>query len=149
MKKISAWFLMVLILSIGVITLGGCSKDSVDSEDEDNLGASRPNPSMLPDLSLPGARINWTFWQGDSFTYSMTLEFNYDVCTYTHKRDGLEDVVIKYSHNFKYPTITLTPHDEDKEVIIGTVISYRFKVEDITFKNTKNETVWMKMTRKK
>lgn len=75
MKKKSARFLMVLILSIGVITLGGCGKDSVESEDEENLGASRP--------------------------------------------------------------------------IIGTVISYRFKVEDITFKNTKDETVWMKMTRKK
>ena len=50
---------------------------------------------------------------------------------------------------FKYPTVTLTSKDEDKEIIIGTITSYAFKADDITFKNSKDEIVWMQMVRKK
>lgn len=141
MKKKSVWFLMVLISIVG-ITLGSCSKDRVENEDE-NLGASRPNPSMLTDLSRPGAIINGTLWEGDNFKSKMTLEFKNIECIYT-----VDGRIIKYSYAFSFPTVTLTSKDEEKEVIIGTIISYPFKVEDITFVNSNNEIVWMKMTRK-
>ena len=39
--------------------------------------------------------------------------------------------------------------NDDKEVITGTITSYTLKADEITFKNSKNETVWMQMTRKK
>ena len=48
-----------------------------------------------------------------------------------------------------YPTVILTSNNEDKEEIIGTITSYHFRADDITFKNAENETVWMQMTRKK
>ena len=140
---------MALFLLIGGFTLGGCSKDSVDNED-DNLGASRPNPNMLSDLSQPGTTISWTTWESHSLlSYSMKIEFNNTECTYTYKKSGTEDTAAKYSYNFKYPTVTLTSKDEDKNVIIGTITSYAFRADDITFKNSKDETVWMEMIRKK
>jgi hypothetical protein len=67
----------------------------------------------------------------------------------TLQRSGTVETSAKYSHSFNYPTITLTSINEDKEVITGTIVSYAFKADDITFKNSKNETVWMQMTRKK
>ena len=150
MKKRSVWFLMALFLLMGGLTLGGCSKDNVDSEEEDNLGASRPNPNMLTDLSQPGAIINWTLWESTpTLSYTMKIEFTYKECTYTLQRNGTVEIIAKYSYSFKYPTITLTSTNNDNEVITGTIASYPFKADDITFKNAKNETVWMRMTRKK
>ena len=147
MKKKCVWFLMVLLFAVGELTLIGCSKDN---EEEDNLGASRPIPNMLSDLSLPGAFINWTLWESHSlFGYTMKIEFDYKECTYTLQRSGTVETIAKYTYSFKYPTITLTSINEDKEVITGTIASYPFKADDITFKNSKNETVWMQMTRKK
>ena len=141
---------MALFLLMGGLTLSGCSKDNVDSEEEDNLGASRPNPNMLSDLSQPGTTISWTTWESHSlFGYSMKIEFNNIECTYTFQKSGTEDTTSKYTYNFNYPTVTFTSKDEDKNVIIGTIASYPFKADDITFKNAKNETVWMQMTRKK
>src|SRR5690554_2850380 len=150
MKKRGVWFLMALFLLIGGLTLGGCSKDNVDSEEEDNLGASRPNPNMLSDLSQPGTTISWTTWESHSlFGYTMKIDFNNTECTYTYKKSGTEDTTSKYTYNFNYPTVTFTSTDEDKNVIIGTITSYPFKADDITFKNAKNEPVWMQMVRKK
>lgn len=138
---------MVLLLVIGGLTFIGCSNDN---EEEDNLGASRPNPNMLTDLSQPGAFINWTLWESHSlFGYTMKMEFTSKECTYTLQRNGTVETSAKYSHSFNYPTVTLTSINEDKEVITGTIASYPFKADDITFKNSKNETVWMQMTRKK
>mgnify|MGYP001428908450 CR=1 FL=1 len=143
------WNLMVLLLLMGGFSLNGCSKDSVDNED-DNLGASRPIPNMLSDLSQPGTTISWTTWESHSLlSYSMKIEFNNTECTYTYKKSGTEDTTSKYTYNFNYPTVTFTSTDEDKNVIIGTITSYAFKADDITFKNSKDETVWMQMVRKK
>ncbi len=150
MKKKCVWLLMVLLLLMGGFSLSGCSKDNVDSEDDEQLGASRPNPNMLSDLSLPGAFISWTLWESHSlFGYTMKIEFNYKECTYTLQKSGTDNTIAKYTYNFNYPTVTLTSNNEDKEVIIGTITSYNFKADDITFKNSKNEPVWMQMTRKK
>lgn len=147
MKKKCVWILMVLLLVMGELTLSGCSKDN---EEDEQLGASRPNPNMLSDLSKPGAFINWTLWESHSlFGYTMKIEFDYKECTYTFHKSGSDDITAKYTYNFNYPTITLTSINEDKEVIIGTITSYTFKADDITFKNSKDETVWMQMTRKK
>ncbi len=142
---------MVLLLLMGGFSLSGCSKDNVDSEDDEQLGASRPNPpNMLSDLSRPGAFINWTLWESHSlFGYTMKIEFDYKECTYTLQKSGSDNTIAKYTYSFKYPTITLTSINDDKEVITGTIVSYPFKADDITFKNSKNETVWMQMTRKK
>lgn len=134
---------------MGGVSLSGCDKDNIESEEE-QLGASRPIPNMLRDLSEPGAYITWTLWESHSlFSYTMKIEFDYKECTYTHHRSGTNDTIVKYTYNFNYPTITLTSINEDKEVIIGTIASYAFKADDITFKNSKNETVWMQMIRKK
>ena len=150
MKKKCAWNLMVLFLLMGSLSLNGCSKDNVDNEDDDNLGASRPNYNMLSDLSQPGTTISGTGWQSHSLlSYSMKIEFDNTECTYTYKKSGAEDTTAKYSYDFKYPTVTFTSKGEEKEVIIGTITSYKFKADDITFKNSKDETVWMQMTRKK
>ena len=150
MKKRSVWFLMALFLLMGGLTLGGCSKDNVDSEEEDNLGASRPNPNMLTDLSQPGAIISWTLWESHSlFGYTMKIEFDSKECTYTYQKSGTDSTIAKYTYSFKYPTITLTSINDDNDVITGTIASYPFKADDITFKNAKNKTVWMQMTRKK
>ncbi len=141
---------MVLLLLMGGFSLSGCSKDNVDSEDDEQLGASRPNPNMLSDLSRPGAFINWTLWESHSlFGYTMKIEFDYKECTYTLQKSGSDNTIAKYTYSFKYTTITLTSINDDKEVITGTIVSYPFKADDITFKNSKNETVWMQMTRKK
>ena len=141
---------MVLFLLMGGLSLSGCSKDNVNNEDEDNLGASRPNYNMLSDLSQPGTTISGTLWQSHSlFGYTMKIEFDSKECTYTYKKSGTEDTTSKYTYNFNYPTVTFTSKDEDKNVIIGTIASYPFKADDITFKNSKNETVWMQMIRKK
>ena len=150
MKKKCAWNLMILFLLMGSLSLNGCSKDNVDNEDDDNLGASRPNYNMLSDLSQPGTTISGTLWQSHSlFGYSMKIDFNNTECTYTYKKSGAEDTTAKYSYDFKYPTVTLTSKDENKNVIIGIITSYAFKADDITFKNSKDEIVWMQMIRKK
>lgn len=147
MKNQYSWFFMVLLLVAGGLTLTGCSQDN---EEEENLEASRPNPNMLSDLSRPGAFISWTLWEShSSFGYTMKIEFDHKECTYTLQKSGSDDTIAKYTYNFNYPTVTLTSNNEDKEVITGTIASYYFKADDITFKNSKNETVWMQMTRKK
>ena len=144
------WNLMVLFLLMGSLSLNGCSKDNVDNEDDDNLGASRPNYNMLSDLSQPGTTISGTTWESHSlFGYTMKIEFNSKECTYTYKKSGTEGTTSKYTYNFNYPTVTFTSKDENKNVIIGTITSYAFKADDITFKNSKDETVWMQMVRKK
>ena len=141
---------MVLFLLMVGLSLNGCSKDNVDNEDDDNLGASRPNYNMLSDLSQPGTTISWTTWESHSlFGYTMKIEFDSKECTYTYKKSGTEDTTSKYTYNFNYPTVTFTSTDEDKNVIIGTITSYAFRADDITFKNSKDETVWMEMIRKK
>lgn len=138
---------MVLLLVIGGLTMIGCSKDN---EAEENLGGSRPIPNMLSDLSQPGASINWTMWESHSlFGYTMKIEFDYKECTYTLQRSGTVETSAKYTYSFNYPTVTLTSINDDKEVITGTITSYTLKADEITFKNSKNETVWMQMTRKK
>src|SRR5690554_3564688 len=150
MKNKCAWNLIVLFLLMGGLSLSGCSKDNVNNEDEDNLGASRPNYNMLSDLSQPGTTISGTLWQSHSlFGYTMKIDFNNTECTYTYKKSETEDTTSKYTYNFNYPTVTFTSKDEDKNVIIGTITSYPFKADDITFKNAKNEPVWMQMVRKK
>ena len=150
MKKRNVWFLMALFLMMGGLTLGGCCKDNVESEEEDNLGASRPIPNMLSDLSEPGASLSWTLWESSStLSYIMKIEFDSKECTYTYQKSGTDDIITKYSYSFKYPTVTLTSINDDNEVITGTITSYSIKADDITFKNSKNETVWMQMTRKK
>src|SRR5690554_4855318 len=150
MKNKCAWNLMVLFLLMGSLSLNGCSKDNVDNEDDDNLGASRPNYNMLSDLSQPGTTISGTLWQSHSlFGYSLKIEFDNTECTYTYQKSETDNTLAKYTYSFKYPTITLTSTIDDNEVITGTIASYPFKADDITFKNAKNETVWMQMIRKK
>ena len=150
MKMKCVWNLMVLFLLMGGFSLNGCSKDNVDNEDDDNLGASRPNYNMLSDLSQPGTTISGTLWESHSlFGYTMKIEFDSKECTYTYQKNGTDDIISKYSYSFKYPTVTLTSIKDDNEVITGTIASYTIKADDITFKNSKNETVWMQMTRKK
>lgn len=145
MKKKCAWFLMVILIVIGGLSLSGCSKDNINSDEEENLDASRPLPNMLSDLSRPGANISWTLWESQSFSGStMKIEFNHNECTHTSNNS-----ITKYTYNFNYPIITLTSNKEDKEVITGTIVSDIFRADEITFKNAKNETVWMQMTRKK
>ena len=150
MKNKCAWNLIVLFLLMGGLSLSGCSKDNVNNEDEDNLGASRPNYNMLSDLSQPGTTISGTLWQSHSlFGYTMKIEFDSKECTYTYQKSETDNTLAKYTYSFKYPTITLTSTIDDNEVITGTIASYPFKADDITFKNAKNETVWMQMIRKK
>lgn len=147
MKNKCPWILLVLLFVIGGLTFIGCSKNN---EEDENLGASRPNPNMLSDLSRPGTFISWTMWEShSSFGYTMKIEFDHKECTYTLRSSGPDDTVAKYTYNFNYPTVTLTSNNEDKEKIIGTITSYHFRADDITFKNAENGTVWMQMTRKK
>lgn len=144
MKKRYVWFLMVLLLLMGGLTLSACSKDNIDSEEEENLGASRPIVNMLSDLSDPNASVSWTLWESHSlFGYIMKMDFDYKECTYTIQRSGSDNTIEKYTYNFNYPTITLTSTNEEKEVIIGTITSDRIRADVISFKNSKNEAVWM------
>ena len=148
MRKKSALFLTILILMMGGVCFSGCDKD----DKEDPLGASRPNYNMLSDLSKGVNGLYLTEWEWDNtFGVTMKLSFDRQECTYTYQESaGSTKITAKYTYSFTYPTVVLTPENENESVITGTIVSGRItQADEATFVNAQKETVWKKLTRKK
>ncbi len=121
---------MVLILVTGGVCFSGCDKDN----EEDLPGASRPDYNMLSDLSKGESSLYLTEWEW--YTYQENTAGN--------------KTTIKYTYNFTYPTVVLTPEKEDESVITGTIVSGRItQADEATFVNAQEKPVWKKLTRKK
>ncbi len=85
MRKKSAQFLTMLILMMGGVCFSGCDKDN----EEDPLGASRPNYNMLSDLSKGDIGLYLTEWEwANTFGITMKLSFDRQECTYTYTDTG-------------------------------------------------------------
>lgn len=148
MRKKSAQFLTILILMMGGVCFSGCDKDN----EEDPLGASRPNYNMLSDLSKGVNGLYLTEWEwANTFGITMKLSFDRQECTYTYQESASSTkITAKYTYSFTYPTVILTPENAEESVITGTIVSGRITLADeATFVNAQKETVWKKLTRKK
>jgi len=141
-------FLMVLILVTGGVCFSGCDKDN----EEDLPGASRPDYNMLSDLSKGESSLYLTEWEWiNTSGVTMKLSFDRQECTYTYQENTAGNkTTIKYTYNFTYPTVVLTPEKEDESVITGTIVSGRItQADEATFVNAQEKPVWKKLTRKK
>lgn len=139
---------MVLILVMGGVCFGGCDKDN----EEDPLGASKPDYNMLSDLSKGKSSLYLTEWEWiNTSGVTMKLSFDRQECTYTYQENTAGNkTTIKYTYNFTYPTVVLTPEKEDESVITGTIVSGRIaQADEATFVNAQEKPVWKKLTRKK
>lgn len=147
MQKKGKLPLMVLFLVMGGMCFSGCDKN----KEEDSLGASRPIPNMLTDLSDGISRLYTTEWFGDIAAFTLMITFDRTECTFifTETKTG-NKTITKYTYQFAYPTVTLTPEKETERVVIGTVVSGRpFAADEITFVDAQKNPVWMKVNRKR
>ncbi|HOI79861.1 MAG TPA: hypothetical protein PLI30_09685 [Petrimonas sp.] len=147
MQKKGKLPLMVLFLVMGGMCFSGCDKN----KEEDSLGASRPIPNMLTDLSDGKTGLYTTEWFGDIAAFTLTITFDRTECTFifTETKTG-NKTITKYTYQFAYPTVTLTPEKETERVIIGTVVSGRqLAADEISFVDEQNISAWMRVYRKK
>lgn len=147
MQKKCKLALMILFLVMGGMGFSGCDKN----KGEDSLGASRPIPNLLTDLSKGQNGLYTTQWFGDIAAFTLTINFDRTECTFifTEAKTG-NMTITKYTYQFAYPTVTLTPEKETERVVIGTVVSGRpFVADEITFVDAQKNPVWMKVNRKR
>lgn len=146
MKK-EKWFWLMLLLLTGGLLMSGC--DDVDDEtgdEEELLDASRPNYMGDGSDELPQTNnLSGSTWKGVSDEYSLWVEFNKSDCLFTgYDYVARKDTTASYAYSFSWPQLTLTPKDDKGSVLTGTATKEWTKYT-MTFTDSTDAAVWMQV----
>ena len=147
------WFWLMLLLLTGGLLMSGCEDvDDETGDEEELLDASRPIYNMMTDLSDGKSGLYLTQWKSPSnYGPFLVIAFEREECTFTFKESSSADpTTTTYSYEFAYPSVTLTPAKENEGVVIGTMISGRvLKADEMSFKDLHGNQVWIEVVRTK
>ncbi len=139
--------LLLIILSfvMGSLFTPGCGKNN----EEEPLGASRPIPNMLFPIADLG--LNNTEWHGTNLSSNLVIKFTRVDCTFSATVHSTgKTTVTRYTYKYNHPVVSLTPENENEGMVYGTTISGRaFDDDEMSFVDTKDAPVWMRVIRKK
>ncbi len=145
--KNEKWFWLMLLLLMGGLLMSGCDKvDDETGDEEELLGASRPNYTGDGSDELPQTNnLSGSIWQGVSDEYTLRIDFNKSDCLFTgYDYVAKKDTTAQYSYNFSWPTLTLTPEGEKGGVLTGKATKALTKYT-MTFADSTDAAVWMKV----
>lgn len=125
MKMRNASLITLMLLFVGMLF---CSCEKNNNE-ENNLGASRPNPQLMPFTRQMG--VVYSRW-GNQY-YTATFDKVYFILS--SKSDS--KAVARYNYTYNYPNITLIPEGETEVTLKIEIVEYII-YEEIVIRNLNN-----------
>jgi len=142
--KNEKWFWLMLLLLTGGLLMSGCEDvDDETGDEEELLDASRPNYTGDGSDELPQTNnLSGSVWQGVSDEYTLRIDFNKSDCLFTgYDYVAKKDTTAQYGYSFSWPTLTLTPEGGKGGVVTGTATSGLSKYT-MTFADSTDAAVW-------
>ena len=142
--KNEKWFWLMLLLLTGGLLMSGCEDVDDETGDEEELpGASRPIYTGDGSDELPQTNnLSGSTWLGASDDYTLRVVFNNSTCLFTgYDFVAKKDTTANYTYRFSWPVLTLTPESENGGVVIGTAVSMLSKYT-MTFVDAVDSVVW-------